>query len=171
MPVAIQQHISQLLTIPVCTLPTQYLGLPLSDSTAQNLSWDSLLLSISNRLSTWTFRSLNLPARITLLKSVLQAILTYLFSALATPQSVIKKIRNLQRNFLWHGHNPDKKWALVSWDKVCKPKSLGGLGLRDPGKLNNTMGAKIWWRWLKTPTEIWAKLWKHKYAPNAQQAT
>jgi hypothetical protein len=32
------------------------------------------------------------------------------------------------------------------------------------------MGAKIWWRWLKTPTEIWAKLWKHKYAPNTQQA-
>jgi hypothetical protein len=51
-PVAIQQHISQLLTILVYTLPTQYLGLPLSDSTALNLSWDSLLLSISNRLST-----------------------------------------------------------------------------------------------------------------------
>jgi hypothetical protein len=64
---------------------------------------------------------------------------------------------------------PDKKWALVSWDKVCKPKSLGGLGLRDPGKLNNTMGAKIWWRWLKTPPEIWEKLWKHKYAPNIHQ--
>jgi hypothetical protein len=84
-PEAIQQHISQLLSIPVCTLPTQYLGLPLSDSTAHNLSWDSLLLSISNRLSTWTFRSLNLPARTTLLKSVLQAIPAYLFSSLAAP--------------------------------------------------------------------------------------
>jgi hypothetical protein len=81
-----------------------------------------------------------------------------------------KKIRNLQRNFLWHGHNPDKKWALVSWDKFCKPKSLGGLGLWDPGKLNNTMGAKIWWRWLKTPTELWEKLWKHKYALHTPQA-
>jgi hypothetical protein len=91
-PKAIQQHVSQLLSIPVCSLPTHYLGLPLSDSAAHNLSWDSLLLSISNRLSSWTFRSLNLPARITLLKSVLQAIPTYLFSALAAPQSVIKKI-------------------------------------------------------------------------------
>jgi len=144
--VAIQQHISQLLPISVCTLPTRYLGLPLLDSTTQDLSWDSLILYISNCLSTWTFHSLNLLARITLLKSVLQSILTYLFSALAAPQSVIKKIRNMQRNFLWHGHNPDKKRSLVSWDKVCNPKSLEGLGLRDPGKVNNTMGAKLWWR-------------------------
>jgi hypothetical protein len=69
-PAAIQQHISQLLTILVYTFPFQYLGLPLSDLTTQNISWDSLLLFISNHLSTWTFRSLNLPARITLLKSV-----------------------------------------------------------------------------------------------------
>jgi hypothetical protein len=37
---AIQQHISQLLSIHVCSLPTQYFGLPLSDSTTHNLSWD-----------------------------------------------------------------------------------------------------------------------------------
>jgi hypothetical protein len=45
------------------------------------------------------------------------------------------------------------------------PKSQGGLGLRDPGKLNQVMGAKIWWRWLKAPTAAWAKIWRHKYAP------
>jgi hypothetical protein len=104
-----------------------------------------------------------------LLKSFLQAIPTYLFSVVVAPQSVIKKIRNLKRNFICHGHNPNKNWNLFSWDKVCKPKSLGGLGLRDPGKLNSTMGAIIWWRWIKTPAEIWEKLCKYKYAPNMHQ--
>jgi hypothetical protein len=75
----------------------------------------------------------------------------------------------LQRIFLWNDRNPDKKWALVSWDKVCNPKSLGGLGLRDPGKLNNTMGAKIWWCWIKNPTKLWEKLWIHKYTPHTPQ--
>ena len=84
-PKAIQQHLSQLLNTHVCTLPSQYLGLPLCDSIARNISWDSLLLSIINHLRKWTFRSLKLPARIVLLKSVLQAIPTYLFSALASP--------------------------------------------------------------------------------------
>jgi hypothetical protein len=153
-------NLSQLLNNLVCTLPSRYLGLPLSDSAARNISWESLLLSITNCLRNWTFHSLNLPARIILLNSVLQAILAYLFLALATPQSVIKKIRNLQRKFIWNGNNPNKKRALVSWDKVCKPKSSSSLGLRDPRKLKSTMGARIWWRWLKTPADIWAKLWK-----------
>jgi hypothetical protein len=86
---------------------------------------------------------------------VLQAIPIYLFSSLEAPQFVIKAICNLQRNFLWQGHKTGKKWALVSWDKVCKPKLNGGLGICDPGLLNEVMGAKIWWRWLKKPNELW----------------
>jgi hypothetical protein len=168
-PVEIQQQLSQILNTPVCTLPSHYMGLPLFDSAARNISWDSLLLSITNRLSNWTFRSLNLPAMIVLLNLVLQAIPTYLFLALASLQSIINKIRNLQRNFLWYEYNLNKKWALVSWEKVSKPKSSGGLGLRDPGKLNSTMGVGIWWRWLKTRVEIWEKLWKCKYSPNMHQ--
>jgi hypothetical protein len=46
---------------------------------------------------------------------------------------------------------------------------MGGLGLRDPGKLNQVMGAKMWWRWLKTPTALWAQIWKQKYAPFTQE--
>jgi hypothetical protein len=164
-PVEIQHQLSQILNTPVCTLPSRYMGIPLSDSATRNISWDSLLLSITNHLSKWTFRSLNLPTRIILLKSFLQAIPSYLFLALVAPQSIIKKIRNLQRNFLWHRHNPNKKWALVSWDKVCKAKSSGGLGLRDPGKLNSTMGEIIRWRWLKTPANIWEKNYQ-RYGKN-----
>jgi ribonuclease HI len=45
---------------------------------------------------------------------------------------------------------------------------MGGLGLQDPGKLNQIMGAKIWWRWMKTPDALWAQIWKNKYAPIMQ---
>jgi hypothetical protein len=87
---------------------------------------------------------------------------------LAAPISVIKAIRSLQRNFLWKGHQGNKKWALVGWDKVCRPKKFGGLGIRDPGKMNQVMGAKMWWRWLQHPHDLWAQLWKQKYAPTVQ---
>jgi hypothetical protein len=59
---------------------------------------------------------------------------------------------------------------MVSWEKVCKTKSIGGLGLRDLGKLNNIMHAKLWWHWLKYPKELWAKLWKPKYSLNTNEA-
>jgi hypothetical protein len=59
---------------------------------------------------------------------------------------------------------------MVSWEKFCKQKSIGGLRLRDPGKLNNIMGVKIWWCWLKYPTELWANIWKKKYTLNTNEA-
>jgi hypothetical protein len=167
-PVAVQLHISKLLGIPRSSLPSNYLGIPLTGAPAKSISWDNLLLSISNRLANWTFRPLNIAARLVLLKSVLQTLPTYLFTALAAPKQIIRAVRNLQRNFLWQGLQPNKKWALVSWDKVCTPKSMGGLGLQDPGKLNQIMGAKIWWRWMKTPDALWAQIWKNKYAPSMQ---
>jgi hypothetical protein len=151
-PVVVQNHISRLLGIPKSSLLSNYLGIPLTGAPACSISWDNLPLSISNKINDWAFRPLNIAARMVLLKSILQALPTYLFTALATPKFVIRAIRNIQHSFLWHGHHPDKKWALVGWDKLCKPNAMGGIGLRDPGKLNQVMGTKMWWRWLKHPT-------------------
>jgi len=142
-PAPVQVHISRLLGIPRGSLPSNYIAIPLTGAADRSISWDNVLLSISKRLSNWTFRPLNLSSRLVLFKSVLQALPTYLFTVLAAPKHVIKAIKNLQCNFLWHGHQPNNKWALVSWDKTCWPKIQGGLGLRDPGKLNQVMGAKI----------------------------
>jgi len=53
---------------------------------------------------------------------------------------------------------------LVAWDKLCKPKSHGGLGLHDPETLRKASGAELRWRLIKEPNAPWAKIWKQKYA-------
>jgi len=153
-PEAIQIHISRLLGIPQSSLLSKYLGIPLLGSMDRNISWEPLLQSLTNWLSSWTFRSLNLACCLVLLKYVLQVIAIYLFFALADPQKVLQAIKTLQRRFLWKGHNSNSKWTLVSWDNICKPKLKGNLRLRDPYTLNEIMGAKIWWRWLKNQKEL-----------------
>jgi hypothetical protein len=90
----------------------------------------------------------------------------YTFSALAAPGFILTAIKNMQRNFLWQGIKTGRKGALISWDKICKPKLSGGLSLRDPATLNKTLSAKIWWRWLKHPSDLWAHLWNQKYTPH-----
>eukprot|EP00253_Pinus_taeda_P017769 PITA_17769 len=57
-----------------------------------------------------------------------------------------------------------KKWTLVSWEKICKPKNQGGLGLDNPEILNKALGAKLWWRCVKDPKAQWASIWKEKSA-------
>lgn len=79
---------------------------------------------------------------------------------------MLKAINQLQRNFLWGSSGPNRKWALVKWEKACLPKKVGGIGLRDPWHNNMTMGAKIWWKWLTNPRTPWASLWTVKYARN-----
>jgi ribonuclease HI len=32
--------------------------------------------------------------------------------------------------------------------------------------MNKILSAKIWWRWLKHPKDLWARLWRKKYTPN-----
>jgi hypothetical protein len=85
-PIEFQAHISRLLGIPKSSLPSNYLGIPLTGASERSISWDNMLLSISNRLNKWTFRPLNIAARLVLLKSVLQTLPTYLFTALAAPK-------------------------------------------------------------------------------------
>lgn len=124
---------------------------------------------LDSRLNLWTHRNLNLVSRVVLIKSVLQAMPLYLFSILATPKWVLKKIRNLQHNFLWGGSATNRKWALVKWATVYTPKDKGGIGLRDSEHSNSIMSAKIWWQWVTNPDKPWVKLWTAKYANNRPQ--
>jgi len=50
-PIPVQLHISRILGIPRSSLPSKYLGIPLTGAPAKSISWDSLLLSISNCLA------------------------------------------------------------------------------------------------------------------------
>jgi hypothetical protein len=89
-----------------------------------------------------------------------------MMSVFPAPKGILQKIRAIQRDFLWRGVENKKKWALVAWDKVCRPKIKGGLGLQDPQVTNEAYGAKLWWRWVKDKSVPWENLWKAKYALN-----
>ena len=135
------------------------------ESTIKQISWKELVKKINKNLNLWTFKALNFLNRLILVKFVLQAMPIYLFLVLVALKSIIKQIRNIQRNFLWGGSEGNRKWPLVDWQTICTPKVVGGLGLRDPLDNNKVMSAKIWWRWVNYVEEPWAKLWHLKYSP------
>lgn len=165
-PVTTQRAIERILGFTSTSLPSKYLGAPLTSSALKHSSWKHLLEKLEDHLFLWTNRSLNMAGRVILIKVVLQSMPLYLFSILAAPKWVLKEIKNLQRRFLWGGSGQNQKWALLKWEKVCLPKYVGCIGLRDPEHSNKAMGAKIWWRWLVHPRTPWASLWTAKYASN-----
>ena len=126
-------------------LPSKFLGAPLVEGNPKANQWKELLDKMESKLRNWTYRALSFPVRLTLVKAILQAMPTYLFSVLAAPKTILKCIRAIQRNFLWGSSEIKQKWALVNWDTICKPKKDGGLGLRVLKVANKVMSTKIWW--------------------------
>ena len=153
-PLWIHLNIAKMLGFQISSLPTKYLDVPLSDNSQKKSSWTYLISSLESILSSYTCLSLNAPARLILLKSVLQSIPLYLFFVLDAPKIILKRVPNIQMNFPWHKVNATKKWALVASETLCLPKNMGSLGIRDPEKLSDIIGAKIWWRWLKNNTDL-----------------
>eukprot|EP00253_Pinus_taeda_P015442 PITA_15442 len=161
-----QCAIARIIGFSVASLPSKYLGAPLIASALKHSSWTNLLEKLEAKLFQWTHRALNMASRIVLIKAVLQSMPLYLFSLMAARKWVLKAIRQLQRNFLWGSSGPNRKWALVKWEKGCTPKIAGGIGLRDSEHSNSVMEAKIWWKWLTYLDTPWERLWNAKYASN-----
>lgn len=127
------------------------MGVPLTAKPMHKNIWEPLINKMQDKVRKWTIRSLNFAGRLVLTKAVLQSILVFMLSALPAPKGVLQQFINIQRDFLWGKEDTRKKWALVSWEKICRPKNHGGLGLVDQEILSNVLGAKIWWRWVHDP--------------------
>lgn len=84
-----------------------------------------------------------MASRLILIKVVLKSMPLYLLSILTVPRWVIKKIKDIQRNFLWGSSGHNHKWALVKWATVFLPKNLGRIGLQEPQHSNTIMGTRI----------------------------
>lgn len=71
-----------------------------------------------------------------LIKSVIQAISSYISSIFLLPNSLCEEIERLMNKFWWLSDMEETRgirW--MAWDKMCVPKKLGGMGLR---KLRNS---------------------------------
>jgi hypothetical protein len=95
-------------------------------------TWEGVIKKMQERVKNWTYKALNLAGRLFPTKAVLQAIPVYMMSVFPARKGILQKIRTIQRDFLWRGEENKNKWALVAWEKVCRPKGKGDLGLQDP---------------------------------------
>lgn len=57
----------------------------------------------------------------------------------------------------------EKKIHLVNWETLCKPKSLGGVGLRKACLMNKALLSKLAWRVLIKKEAIGCKILRKKY--------
>jgi hypothetical protein len=84
----------------VGSLPIPYLGLPLGSWFKDKASWNEVVEKSIRILSSWKRMYLSKDGRISLIKSTLSNLPTYLLSLLPIPASVAKRTESIQCNFL-----------------------------------------------------------------------
>jgi hypothetical protein len=146
----------------VSSLPIKYLGLPLGAPFKAKFIWDDVG-KIERRLASWQRMYLSKGGRVTLIKSTLSNLPTYLLSLFPIPSSVANRIEKLYRDFLWGGLGDDFKYHLVCWSLVCTPIPEGGLGLRNLRMFNQALLGKWLWRYEHEKEALWRSVVDAKF--------
>ena len=144
----------------------KYLGIPSISGRSKKLIFDSLLDRIWKKLQGWKEKLLSRAGKEVLLKSVIQAIPTYLMGVYKLPTTVIQKIHSAMARFWWGSSATHRKIHWKNWESMCTLKCLGGMGFKDLKVFNDALLGRQAWRLVREPHSLLAKVMKAKYYPN-----
>ncbi|WVZ97773.1 hypothetical protein U9M48_043286 [Paspalum notatum var. saurae] len=137
--------------------PCKYLGVPLSLKKLSKAQVQSLIDKIADRLPGWKAELMTRAGRAIQFQFVLTPMTIYFSMAMDLPQWAIKSIDKIRRGFLWRERKDAKGvHCLLAWDKVQRPKELGGLGISNLQKLGWAL--RLRWLWLQKidPNRPWS---------------
>ena len=125
--------------------------------------WNLVVQKIKDKIHSLGSKWLNLAGKTVLIKSILSSYPIYISSMVLAPRNVIISICKEIRKFLWQGGKvQSKKFHLVKWEMVKRPKLQGGLGIRDPEFVCKSLGAKLVWRLVTGKKEWWKEVIRKK---------
>lgn len=127
-----------------------YLGADICASPKLVKFWDPLIQKLQGKLALWKGRLTNQAGKTVLLKAAFDSMPIYWYNLYLMPKKVETKIDILRKSFFWG----EKRVGVVSkprmhslgWNKICRPKEAGGLGLVSLRERNLALLFKWWWR-------------------------
>lgn len=134
---------AHILQVQQTAVSINYLGAPIATNSQ---AYDFLLDKFQARLQAWKGKLLSHAGRVTLIKSVLQAIPIYFMATSKIPKRVLKKLTALIRQFSWGKMEKERYMSLISWEKIVALIEMGGLGLRDLWDSKRTYMCTVFWR-------------------------
>ncbi|GKD90734.1 RNA-directed DNA polymerase, eukaryota, reverse transcriptase zinc-binding domain protein, partial [Tanacetum coccineum] len=117
-------------------------------------------IKVSSRLSKWKIKTLSCGRRLTLIKSVLNALPLYYMPLYKAPAAVLNELESIRRNFFDGSIKEDRKMMLIRWENILASKSKGGLGVSSLYASNRALIFKWIWRLFTNCSLIWANLIK-----------
>jgi hypothetical protein len=146
-------------------LAEKYLGLPTEVGRDVSGTFEYLPTQVKGKIQGWCGHEASCAGRevLVLLKSIAQAVPTYLMSCFLLPLNICKKIKSATANYWWGSSADNKHLHWMSWDRLTMPKCKGGMGFRDLRSFNLAMLGKQGWRLIMRPDSLCARVLKGRY--------
>lgn len=141
----------------------KYLGVPLIHKKVNQHTFRYVIDKASQRLSSWKARNLSMAGRVTLARSVLQALPNYVMQTAWLPSNICTDLDKHCRSFIWGDEPNRRKIHLTPWHELCEHRSVGGLGMRNTRDMNTTFMMKAGWALCTSHNSLWVRVVKHKY--------
>ena len=117
------------------------------------------------KLQGWRGQTLSRVGKEILIKAVAQSIPTYTMGVFQLPVKLCEELQALCARFWWGQIGNERKIHWLSWEKLTRPKSEGGIGFKDLRQFNLAMLAKQGWRLLQDQESLLFKCLKARYFP------
>ncbi|XP_023917793.1 uncharacterized protein LOC112029335 [Quercus suber] len=158
-----QEGIKELFGAQIIQQHERYLGLPTLVGCGKKKAFSWVKDQVGRKIANWKGKLLSNAGCEILIKAIAQATPTYTMSCFKLPDSLCKELNSMMRNFWWGQKDKERKMVWISWEKLCVPKSEGGIGFKDLKAFNLSLLAKQGWRLQQNPNSITYKLLKAKY--------
>jgi hypothetical protein len=148
------------------TFEEKYLGLPTPEGRMKRECFQPVMTRFTKRLTNWAERFMSYGAEDTLVKSIAQALPSYVMGIFKMSIGFCEQYEKLIRDFWWGDDQNQRKVHWTAWDNITKPKGKGGLGFRDMHMLNQALLARQAWRLIQNPSSLCARVLKARYFPH-----
>uniref|UniRef100_A0A803PNP5 Reverse transcriptase n=1 Tax=Cannabis sativa TaxID=3483 RepID=A0A803PNP5_CANSA len=156
--------ILDLLKVQQCNGTETHLGNPFVFKRRKREDYHRLKENLMKRLEGWKLKLLSFAGRATLIQSVALSLPIYTMSTCKVPLSTCRELDALIRKYWWTGDVSKGRFtATVSWDNICRPKRLGGLGFRRLEDTNQALLDKLAWMVASNSDKPWVQCFKEKY--------
>lgn len=161
--VHVREEFCQLLGMPMANENEKYLGVPTNMERKKKALFRYMKDRIKQQISGWSSRLLSRTEKEELLKLVAQAMPNYLMSVYLLPKDLCAKLERMMNSFWWGIRGDGKRIRWKSWERMSKPKMVGGMGFIRVHDFNLVVIAKQGWRLLIVPNSLLAKIYKARY--------
>ena len=113
-----------------------YLGLPMVGGKPNVNTFKGLKKRITKRVMDWKEILISKSRREIHIKTVAQAIPTYIVAIFKIPKALCDTINSTLAKYWWGQTDDKKKIHWINWKKLCNLKGKGGMGFRDVQAFN-----------------------------------